>query len=54
MDIHEFSAKFEEATKDMSSQEKQALMKMFKGISDEIAKGDTASGSSCVPLCNFI
>lgn len=38
MNIQEFSKKFAEATKDMSQAEKDALMKMFESVSDEITK----------------
>lgn len=40
MDIREFSDKFAEATKSMSSEERSALMKMFEGVSKEITKPD--------------
>ena len=36
MDIKEFSAKLAEATKELSSEERQALMKMFASVSDEV------------------
>lgn len=36
MDIKEFSSKLEEATKELSPQERSALMKMFSSLSDEI------------------
>ena len=38
MDIQEFSKKLTEATKDMSTQERSALMKMFEAVSDEIER----------------
>lgn len=38
MNIQEFSKKFAEATKDMTQAEKDALMKMFESVSDEIIK----------------
>ena len=40
MDIKEFSAKLAEATKELSSEERQALMKMFASVSDEVKKDD--------------
>lgn len=46
MDIREFSSKFAEATKDMSAQEKQALKKVFEGISKEIETGDYVDSST--------
>lgn len=49
MDIREFSNKFAEATKDMSAEERAALMKMFEGISKEITKED--SGVTCTTSC---
>ena len=38
MDIREFSNKLAEATKNMSEEERAALMKMFERVSDDIAK----------------
>lgn len=38
MDIKEFSAKLAEATKELSQDERNALMKMFASVSDEVAK----------------
>lgn len=38
MDIREFSNKLAEATKSMSAEEREALMKMFEGVSKEIVK----------------
>ena len=46
MDIREFSNKFAEATKDMSTQERQALKKVFEGISKEIETGDYMDSST--------
>lgn len=48
MDIREFSNKFAEATKNMSAEERSALMKMFEGVSKEITKEnpDTTTSSS--------
>jgi len=40
MDIREFSNKFAEATKNMSTEERASLMKMFEGVSKEITKPD--------------
>ena len=42
MDIREFSNKFAEATKNMSTEERASLMKMFEGISKEITKEESA------------
>ncbi|MGX6970027.1 choline trimethylamine-lyase [Vagococcus bubulae] len=41
MDIKEFSAKLAEATKELSTEEQQALMKMFASVSDDITKTDS-------------
>ncbi|AOY74603.1 choline trimethylamine-lyase [Clostridium formicaceticum] len=41
MDIREFSNKLAEATKNMSVEERSSLMKVFEGISKEMAKEDT-------------
>jgi choline trimethylamine-lyase len=38
LDIREFSNKFAEATKNMSAEERAALIKMFEGVSKEITK----------------
>ena len=43
MDIKEFSAKLAEATKELSSEERQALMKMFASVSDEVKKDDVVT-----------
>lgn len=43
MDINEFSTKFAEATKQMSEQERNALMKVFEGISKDISSKNTKS-----------
>lgn len=47
MDIKEFSAKLAEATKELSSDERQALMKMFVSVSDDIKEDE-------VVLENFV
>ncbi|MBM7712337.1 choline trimethylamine-lyase [Enterococcus xiangfangensis] len=47
MDIKEFSAKLAEATKELSSDERQALMKMFASVSDDIKEDE-------VVLENFV
>lgn len=47
MDIREFSNKFAEATKDMSAEERAALMKMFEGIAKEIGKEDDVESDNC-------
>ena len=38
MDLHEFSSKLAEATKNLTPQERASLKKMFEGISSEITK----------------
>ena len=43
MDIKEFSAKLAEATKELSLEERQALMKMFASVSDEVKKDDVVT-----------
>lgn len=43
MDIREFSNKFIEATKNMSSEERECLMKMFESVSKEITKETPAT-----------
>lgn len=43
MDIREFSNKFADATKNMSEQERMALMKIFEGITKEMAHDDAVS-----------
>ena len=44
MDIREFSNKLAEATKNMSDEERTALMKMFESVSGDIAQvGQTQS-----------
>lgn len=43
MNINEFSSRFAEATKDMSTEEKMILQKMFEGISKEIEGGNYVS-----------
>lgn len=44
MDIREFSIKLAEATKSMSAEEREALMKMFEGVSKEVAGEQPATG----------
>ena len=51
MDIREFSAKLAEATKNMTSEERDAIQKMFQGVSDQITKTDIAP-SSCGKECS--
>ncbi|MBK5245713.1 MAG: choline trimethylamine-lyase [Peptostreptococcaceae bacterium] len=48
MDIREFSSKFAEATKSMSSEERASLMKMFEGVSKEITKKDVGNSGTCL------
>ena len=43
MDIREFSEKLAEATKDMSSEEREALKKMFEGVTSNIAANEAAA-----------
>ncbi|WP_353893510.1 choline trimethylamine-lyase [Proteinivorax hydrogeniformans] len=43
MDIREFSTKFAEATKHMSEEERNALMKVFEGISKDISHKETTN-----------
>ncbi|WP_350343924.1 choline trimethylamine-lyase [Proteinivorax tanatarense] len=43
MDIREFSTKFAEATKHMSEEERNALMKVFEGISKDISNNETTN-----------
>lgn len=45
MDIQEFSSKFADATKHLSSEETAAIMKLFQGISKELS-GNSSSSSS--------
>ena len=52
MDIREFSNKFMEATKNMSENERQALLKMFESVSDEIKKDDQPVVSECIVSSN--
>lgn len=44
MDIREFSIKLAEATKSMSAEDREALMKMFEGVSKEAAGEQPAAG----------
>ncbi len=57
MDINEFSKKLADATKDMSEQERNALMKMFESVSKEIDSDSTNrnqhivfSGEGCTTI----
>ena len=43
MDIREFSNKLAEATKNMSEEERASLIKMFEGVSKEIAKTEAGT-----------
>lgn len=45
MDINEFSAKLAEATKELSSEERAALMRMFSSVSEDITKEQPKSDS---------
>ena len=52
MDIREFSTKLAEATRNMTSEEREAIRKMFQGMSDQITKEEPASpSSSCTTGC---
>ncbi|ALS38405.1 formate C-acetyltransferase [Enterococcus rotai] len=44
MDIKEFSAKLAEATKELSSEERSALMKMFATVADDTTETSSTSG----------
>lgn len=44
MDIKEFSAKLAEATKELSSEERNALMKMFATVADDVTETGSTSG----------
>ena len=46
MDIREFSDKIAQATKNMSEEERQSLMKMFEAVSGEIASVPKAAASA--------
>ena len=48
MDIREFSNKFMEATQNMSQEEREALIKMFKSVSNEITTEDKPQKVDCV------
>ena len=50
MDIREFSTKLAEATRDMTPAERQAIQKMFQGMSEQITKEDPAP-ASCASGC---
>ncbi|MGL5868203.1 choline trimethylamine-lyase, partial [Clostridium chrysemydis] len=52
MDIREFSNKFMEATKNMSENERQALLKMFESVSDDIKKDDEPKATECIVTSN--
>lgn len=46
MDIHEFSNRFADATKTMSAEERNAIMKLFQGISKELESNEPGAGAS--------
>ena len=48
MNIKDFSAKLSEATKDLSDEERQALVKMFSSVSNEVSKDAEATPSKVV------
>lgn len=47
MDVKEFSAKFADLTKKMSPEETAAIMKLFRGISKELATTSASPASYC-------
>lgn len=47
MNVNEISEKFADATKNMSSEEKSAMLKLFQGISKELGKPDGVVNTSC-------
>lgn len=47
MNVNEISEKFADATKNMSSEEKSAMLKLFQGISQELGKTDGAVTATC-------
>ncbi|MCI9532511.1 MAG: choline trimethylamine-lyase [Lachnospiraceae bacterium] len=51
MDIREFSTKLAEATRNMKPEEREAIQKMFQGVSDQIAKTGSAAPSSTTGCC---
>ncbi|CAJ1176983.1 formate acetyltransferase [Companilactobacillus paralimentarius DSM 13238 = JCM 10415] len=48
MNIKDFSAKLSEATKDLSDEERQALVKMFSSVSNEVSKDAETTPSKVV------
>ena len=46
MDIREFSNKIAEATKNMSDEERNSLMKMFETVADDISRYTSSSQGS--------
>ena len=49
MDMNEFTAKLEEATKKLSTEDRASLVKIFQSVSEDITKPDfVASGSQYV------
>ena len=51
MDIREFSTKLAEATRNMKPEEREAIQKMFQGVSDQITKTGSAAPSSTTGCC---
>ncbi len=47
MNVNEISEKFADATKNMTSDEKTAMLKLFQGISQELGKPDGVVNTSC-------
>ena len=50
VDIREFSTKLAEATRDMSAGEREAIQKLFEGVSDQITKTDPIQPKSTPDL----
>ncbi|MBP2098233.1 choline trimethylamine-lyase [Enterococcus rivorum] len=47
MNVNEITEKFADVTKNMSPQEKSAMLKLFQGISKELGKSDGCVNASC-------
>ncbi|MGL5439514.1 MAG: choline trimethylamine-lyase [Filifactoraceae bacterium] len=52
MDIREFSNKLAEATKNMSNEERMALMKMFESVSDDVDQKNETVNKVCIASSN--
>ena len=53
MDIREFSNKLAEATKDMSFEEREALKKMFEGVTQNIQQREAGQKWTCID-CGYV